>query len=73
MEKISEYKIIKNIIAKAREEGKTLEGVYFSNKADDYAFCIDKLSIIANITSKEVYHITYFKVTKSGKMKTYNF
>lgn len=74
MEKISEYKIIKNIIEKARKEGKTLEGVYFSNKeGDNYSFCIDKLSIIANIANKEVYHITYFKCTKSGKMKTYNF
>ena len=74
IKKFTELEIMKNIISKAREEGKTLEGVYFSNKeGDNYSFCLDKLSIIANLTSDDINHITYFKCTKSGKMQTHSF
>lgn len=75
MNKISNFQILKNIISKAREEGKTLEGVFYSNlDGDDYSFCIDKLSIIANIYNKDdIKNVTYFKCTKNGKIKTYSF
>ena len=73
IKKFTELEIMKNIIRKAREEGKTLEGVYFCNKEDDYSFCLDKLSIIANLANDDVKHVTYFKCTKSGKMKTHSF
>lgn len=74
IKKFTELEIMKNIIRMAREEGKTLEGVYFSNKkGDNYSFSLDKLSIIANLTSDDISHITYFKCTKSGKMETHSF
>lgn len=74
LKRFTEIEIMKNIISKAKEEGKALEGVYFSNKeGDNYSFCLDKLSIIANLMSDDINHITYFKCTKTGKFTTHNF
>ena len=75
MGKLKEVDLLKNIVAMAKREKKTIEGVYFSNIAgDDFSFCIDTLSIIASVLDSEsIKNITYFKCTKSGKLNTYRF